>query len=110
MILSGWKQIAQYMLRSVRTVQRWEPYGLSVRRPVPGRRSHVTAQSADIDAWLRSGRLRQMIDVDLIATIATAKKLCDEAQRSRENMLLNVEALRKQIAILRAKRQSKNSG
>lgn len=104
MILSGWKQIANYMQCSVRTAQRWEEYGLPVRRPIRGGRGQVVAQSADIESWLRSNQLQRAVDLDVIATIVKAKKLCDEVQQSRDMLLLRVEALRKQIAILRARR------
>lgn len=54
MILSGWKEIAGYMGRGVRTVQRWEHFGLPVRRPAGHSRSSVAASSDDIDTWLRA--------------------------------------------------------
>jgi hypothetical protein len=52
-ILNSWKEIAQYLNRGVRTVQRWESeLGLPVRRPRGRRRSAVIAMRADIDDWL----------------------------------------------------------
>ena len=53
-LLSGWKEIANYMHRGVRTVQRWELIGLPVRRVEKGRRSPVIALADDLDAWARS--------------------------------------------------------
>jgi hypothetical protein len=49
--LNGWKEIARYMGRGVRTVQRWEAYGLPVRR-VNGSRGAVISTRSEIDAWL----------------------------------------------------------
>lgn len=53
MILSGWKEIAHYLGRGTRTVQRWEQFGLPVRRPAGHSRSAVSAISTDIDGWLQ---------------------------------------------------------
>jgi hypothetical protein len=39
MLLSGWKEIAQYLRSSVRTVQRWEGEGLPIIRPRGGTRT-----------------------------------------------------------------------
>lgn len=55
-ILQGWKDIAAYVSRDVRTVKRWETQrGLPVRR-MPGEgRANVYALISEIDAWLASG-------------------------------------------------------
>lgn len=52
-VLNGWKEIAAYVGRGVRTVQRWEKLGLPVRRPNAHLRSAVLTSTADIDAWMR---------------------------------------------------------
>jgi hypothetical protein len=58
-LLNGWKEIAQYLGRGVRTVQRWESiYGMPVHRAANKDRSAVTAYSDDIDVWLKSASLR----------------------------------------------------
>ena len=51
-VLTSWKEIATYLNRGVRTVQRWEgELGLPIRRPGTGR--HVVVASAqDLDRWL----------------------------------------------------------
>jgi hypothetical protein len=52
-ILNSWKEIASYLGRGVRTVQRWErDLGLPVRRPHGRKRSTVMALVREIDAWL----------------------------------------------------------
>ena len=53
MILSGWKDIAKYFGRGVRTVQRWEAFGLPVVRPAGHVKSAVCAHTEELDAWLR---------------------------------------------------------
>jgi len=50
-VLTSWKEIASYIGRGVRTVQRWErQLGLPVRRNAS--RSTVTALSSEIDACI----------------------------------------------------------
>ncbi len=52
-VLNSWKEIAAYLGRGVRTVQRWErELGLPVRRPRGKSRSAVIALAADLDQWL----------------------------------------------------------
>jgi len=54
-VLNSWKEIANYVGRGVRTVQRWEAdLGMPVRRPRAKSRSAVLAMSDEIDAWLRA--------------------------------------------------------
>jgi hypothetical protein len=55
-VLSCWKDIAKYLGKGVRTVQRWErEFELPVRRPNGGnRKSAVAAHPRDLDAWLTS--------------------------------------------------------
>lgn len=53
-VLNSWKEIAAYMGRGVRTVQRWEQeLGLPVRRPRGKERSAVIALKPDLDRWLQ---------------------------------------------------------
>jgi hypothetical protein len=53
-VLSSWKDIARYMGKGVRTVQRWERYlGLPVRRPTgAAHKSAVLLDRSDVDAWM----------------------------------------------------------
>ncbi len=56
-VLNSWKEIAEYVGRGVRTVQRWErELGLPVRRPRQHVRSPVVAIPAELDEWLLRGR------------------------------------------------------
>ena len=55
--LSGWKEIAAYLGRSVRTVQRWEKdFGLPVRRWGLSKPESVFAFPREIDAWLETAQ------------------------------------------------------
>src|SRR5436190_17337591 len=52
-ILNSWKEIATYLQRGVRTVQRWErDLGLPVHRIGKGRRSPVYATVTDLNFWI----------------------------------------------------------
>lgn len=53
-VLTSWKEIAQYVGKGVRTVQRWEHYfGLPVRRPNGGSHHAVLALPDELDEWMR---------------------------------------------------------
>jgi septal ring factor EnvC (AmiA/AmiB activator) len=59
-LLSGWKDIAHYLGRGVRTVQRYErDLGLPVRRPVGHPSGAVVAMKSDLDSWVRSSSTAQ---------------------------------------------------
>ena len=59
-ILNSWKEIANYLGRGVRTVQRWEAHlGLPVHRPAGRDHSAVLAFSNELDQWLDSRPVRQ---------------------------------------------------
>jgi hypothetical protein len=92
--LSGWKDIANYLGKGVRTVQRYESQlGLPVRRPSAHVRGSVIATVAEIDAWVEANPLREALPlsrpdaavqhctVDVIRnSIAEMHRLRDEMQ------------------------------
>src|ERR1700756_2275452 len=50
--LDSWKEIAAYLKKEVRTVQRWEKSsGLPVRRLTHGKLGTVFAYKSELDAW-----------------------------------------------------------
>src|SRR5262252_9905845 len=52
--LESWGEIAAYLRRDIRTVQRWERlYSLPVRRLVIGKQGQVYAYRSELDAWVR---------------------------------------------------------
>jgi hypothetical protein len=58
-VLNSWKEIASYMGRGVRTVQRWEQdLCLPVHRPKGTNRSAVVAFPEELDQWLHQTPLR----------------------------------------------------
>lgn len=60
--LDSWKEIACYLNRDVRTIQRWErDRGLPVRRLPGGDKPAVYALRSELDAWRRQGRNAHVI-------------------------------------------------
>jgi hypothetical protein len=58
-ILNSWKEIANYLGRGVRTVQRWErDLGLPIHRPKGKDRSAVLAFPEELNAWLQKTPVR----------------------------------------------------
>ncbi len=54
-VFTSWKEIASYLHKGVRTVQRWEAqFGLPIRRPVEKAKGVVQATREDLDRWLAS--------------------------------------------------------
>jgi hypothetical protein len=64
-VLNSWKEIAGYLGRGVRTVQRWErDLDLPVHRPWGRTHSTVLALPEELDAWVRSTATLREIPVD----------------------------------------------
>src|SRR3954447_15646340 len=58
--LESWKEIASYLLRSERTVRRWEvTEELPVHRQLHEKRGSVYAYTAELDAWRETRRLSE---------------------------------------------------
>jgi hypothetical protein len=87
--LTSWKEISEYVGKSVRTVQRWESkFGFPIRRVKPGRKSVVLAIPAEIDAWLQA---QQFLDGQL-----------DSVESERAALFRTVRELRSEIRELRS--------
>src|SRR5262249_33579703 len=89
-LLNSWKEIAVYMGRGVRTVQRWEgDSGLPVQRLGRGRRAPVFAHAKDIDDWLQrrfgsDGKLRGRLNHTVLMADLLASR--NEMQLHRTEM------------------------
>jgi hypothetical protein len=60
-VLNSWKEVAAYLGRGVRTVQRWEQeLALPVRRPRGKSRSAVIAFKSELDKWLHNAPAEQL--------------------------------------------------
>jgi TolB-like protein/Flp pilus assembly protein TadD len=61
--LDSWKEIAAYLKKEVRTVQRWEKSsGLPIRRLAHGKLGSVFAYKQDLDAWWQESQSK--LDVE----------------------------------------------
>jgi len=62
-VLNSWKEVATYLGRGIRTVQRWErELGLPIRRPRCKLRSPIIAFRPELDQWLQSAPMAQRLD------------------------------------------------
>jgi hypothetical protein len=112
-LLTGWKEIARYMGKGVRTIQRWErDFGLPVRRPLSGNRRPVLARPGDLDRWVaircrtkapdadRQSERAEMVRVwtELRERIERGQNLCNESSRCRMELQSAIAGLRQQIS------------
>jgi hypothetical protein len=97
-VLTSWKEIAQYLGKGVRTVQRWEQrFGLPVRRPLgAGHKSTVLARRSDLDHWMSSswGRRAHSESAIIAALSPLCEQLGDSIQNSRDLQLASIALLR----------------
>ena len=95
--LSGWKDIANYLGKGVRTVQRYErQFGLPVRRPAGKPWGSVVATKAELDGWVQASPFREVLPLrDPEAVRASIK---DSIQAGLSQMM----RLRDQMLELRA--------
>jgi tetratricopeptide (TPR) repeat protein len=56
--LESWKEIAAHLGRTIRTVQRWERYGLPVHRQMHSEGGSVYAYKDELDAWCSARTVR----------------------------------------------------
>jgi hypothetical protein len=80
-ILNSWKEIATYLDRGVRTLQRWErDKHLPIRRVGAGERVPVFAFTIDLDKWLRKHGTAAPSDY-ISSPQSDSRKLVAESQR-----------------------------
>lgn len=96
-MLNGWKEIANYLGRGVRTVQRYErECQLPVRRVHGPKRSHgsVLALTKDLDDWTR---LRSL-DSDLIEDHLRKGLLIEKHQKAISTLERSLLTLNERLA------------
>ncbi len=111
-ILNSWKEIAEYIGRGVRTVQRWEhDLGLPVKRPRRHLRSPVVAFTAELDEWLRHGALNSA-QQDRHTARAKLRRLRSELESRVEMVHQNVARMCQRVEELRQGRNvsARNNG
>ncbi len=98
-ILNSWKEIAIYLNRGVRTVQRWEAeLGMPVRRPRGRGRSAVIAVRTELDQWIKSCPLDDGVEPKSKDTASSLSPLVAQLRTST----LQLHQLRSQIIDSRA--------
>jgi hypothetical protein len=105
--LSGWKEIANYLGKGVRTVQRYErELGLPVRRPAGKPTGSVVATKAELDAWVTASPIREAFQLtkvraDATGTAESLRQGLAEMTRLREQMLGLRNEVRRSLELLR---------
>ena len=87
-ILGSWKEIAAYLGKGVRTVQRWELlHGLPVRRPKGAARGVVYCSREELDHWLLTQWSQRHSEVhsDVVTTIPTSELVLSSATLRHAN-------------------------
>jgi TolB-like protein/tetratricopeptide (TPR) repeat protein len=84
--LESWGEIAAYLRRDVRTVQRWEhSYGLPVRRLVIGKMGQVYAYRSELDRWMKQRQPGPGDDViDRLKESPEGPNLADVSELNKE--------------------------
>lgn len=107
LFLSGWKEIANYLGKGVRTVQRYErELGLPVRRPAGRSTGSVLATKAELDAWVTASPIRESFELTRPAVndggmTASIKTGLSEMTKLREQMMALRSELRTSVQLLR---------
>lgn len=108
-ILSGWKQIADYLDKGVRTVQRYErEFGLPVRRPAGRSKGAVIATKAELDAWISATPVRHAFQLnrpaltrvpldDLRRHLAEMRRLREETSELHTKIAASLDLLRNNL-------------
>jgi len=108
-ILNSWKEVAGYLGRGVRTVQRWEKdLGLPVRRPRNKTRSAVMAITSEIDSWLSARGMTNVETVQLVAIQNDDERLFF-LQRRLGELQAESARIREELKRLAQKRGNKRS-
>jgi len=96
-VLNSWKEIATYLGRGVRTVQRYErEHQLPVRRTGHKSRSSVLALSKDLDDWLRRTRLQN--PEPTTTEVLRNRNLLEKHQRAIRMLECGLLALNEKLA------------
>lgn len=107
--LSGWKEIATYLGKGVRTVQRYErDFGLPVRCPAGKDRAAVLATKAELDAWVGASPIRETFHLSRMSgsmsgtAVLGINESVAEMHRLREQMASLRNDLRTSLRMLHA--------
>jgi TolB-like protein/Flp pilus assembly protein TadD len=72
--LESWGEIASYLRRDIRTVQRWERnLGLPIHRLAVGKQSSVFAYPSELDKWFKEQEREKRLEKDELEAAAAAR-------------------------------------
>jgi hypothetical protein len=103
-VLTSWKDIARYMGKGVRTVQRWEAdFGLPVRRPNGSGKKAVLARPRDLDAWIamRCSTSPACVKANSMAPVLVERTSLAVAMETYRTLLRNQRELRQELEQVR---------
>ena len=112
-VLGSWKEIANYLGKGVRTVQRWERCsGLPVHRPSGSSKGVVLAFPGELDTWARRQDEKPQIpnQIHIQRNLALSKELMAQSQMLRAstrelirscNQFLQLSRLHREDAVRR---------
>jgi hypothetical protein len=106
-LLSGWKDISNYLGKGIRTVQRYElELGLPIRRPAGKVRGSVLATRSELDAWIAASPMREAPPLEKIPTGSFHGEVLHNALKKhrclQERMLGLSDEFSKSVAALQA--------
>src|ERR1700724_2302567 len=79
--LESWGEIAAYLRREIRTVQRWEKYqGLPIRRLTIGKLGSVYAYRSELDKWYRERQPQAETETEVSGNDANGEGIDVEPQ------------------------------
>jgi hypothetical protein len=118
-VLTSWKEIATYLGKGLRTVQRWEhELSLPIRRPLNAQKHIVMALPAELDEWVRGRMLAKSAEgvpcrntraqtpnyATMIAEaqdqLRLARELRQDAERLRTAQAMLLNELRRRLKCL----------
>ncbi len=103
--LNCWKEIASFLHRAVRTVQRWEREdGLPIHRVGHGTKAPVFAFSTELQDWLRCTKMKNSFPLDLPSSderVHVDKQALERQRELRVTMRTLLGVQRQRIAAIR---------
>jgi hypothetical protein len=111
-MLNSWKEIAAYMGRGVRTVQRWEmQLGLPIHRIGKGKRSPVYTTVGELKFWISTVGIARPLRAELRLQplghggnpLEASRRLLSSVQTLAQSIAENSVRQHRQAEILRAR-------
>lgn len=93
-LLSGWKDIANYLGKGIRTVQRYElELGLPVRRPAGKVRGSVLATRSELDAWIAASPMRDAPPLEKMPKASFERPALHDALKEHRDLRARMSTL-----------------